>query len=48
MTSQKRHPYTRNLTPETSGDSKTRFFIVEMFLEGLHLINKMITKNIKI
>ncbi len=28
---QKRHPYTGNLNSETSGDSKTRFYIVEMF-----------------
>ncbi len=27
---QKRHPYTRNLNSEASGDSKTRFYIVEM------------------
>ena len=28
---QKRHCYTRNLNAETSGNSTTRFYVVEMF-----------------
>ncbi len=48
MTSQKRHPYTGNLTPETSGDSKNTVLHCGDVFQGLHLINKMITKNIKI
>ncbi len=32
---QKRHPYTENLVSETSGDSKIRFYMVEMVCERI-------------
>ena len=40
IVTQKHHPYTRHLNSETSGDSKTGFYIVEIVL-GLCVVSLM-------